>query len=144
MSDGPRHSVSVAAVVVDDEDRVLVVQRRDNGEWQIPGGVLELGESVHAGLVREVQEETGLIVEPERLTGVYKHSILGVVALVFRARKTGGIARPTDESRAVDWWRADRVRSEMGEPFAVRVLDGLKSGIPMVRIHDGVRLIRED
>jgi NUDIX domain len=69
MSESNRHSVSVAAVVVDDEDQVLVVQRRDNGKWEIPGGILELGESIRAGVRREVEEETGLLVEPERLTG---------------------------------------------------------------------------
>ena len=50
------HSVSVAAVVTDDTGRVLVVQRRDNGEWQIPGGILELDESIPDGVRREVQE----------------------------------------------------------------------------------------
>jgi hypothetical protein len=64
-----RHSVSVAAVVTDDQDRVLVVQRRDNGKWEIPGGILELAESIHDGVRREVEQETGVLVEPERLTG---------------------------------------------------------------------------
>ena len=49
MTQAPRHSVSVAAVVTDDRDRVLVIQRRDNGAWQLPGGVLELDESPAAG-----------------------------------------------------------------------------------------------
>jgi 8-oxo-dGTP diphosphatase len=40
MSELPRHSVSVAAVITDDDGRVLVVQRRDNGKWQLPGGYL--------------------------------------------------------------------------------------------------------
>lgn len=71
-SDSPKHSVSVAGVIVDDEQRALIVRRRDNGEWQIPGGVLEVYEDVYAGLRREVYEETGLRVEPLRLSGVYK------------------------------------------------------------------------
>lgn len=70
----PRHSVSVAAAVLDDQGRVLIAQRRDNGHWEPPGGVLELGESIPEGLRREVREETGLDVEPERLTGVYRPS----------------------------------------------------------------------
>src|SRR5204862_7786985 len=89
MSDLPRHSVSVGAVVLDDDGRVLVIQRRDNGKWQLPGGVLELDESIHHGLRREVLEETGVVIDPERLTGVYKNLRLGVVALLFRPRVVG-------------------------------------------------------
>jgi 8-oxo-dGTP pyrophosphatase MutT (NUDIX family) len=43
------HSVRVAAVITDDAGRVLVVQRRDTGKWEIPGGILEAPESIHAG-----------------------------------------------------------------------------------------------
>lgn len=137
------HSVSVAAVVTDDASRVLVIQRRDNGDWQIPGGVLELDESIPAGVRREVEEETGLLVEPDRLTGVYKNVRRGIVALVFRARIVGGQARPTDESAAVEWWPPDRVTTEMAETFAVRVLDALDTGDVAVRVHDGVQLLAE-
>ncbi|MEV4512988.1 NUDIX domain-containing protein [Dactylosporangium sp. NPDC049525] len=56
----PLHSVSVAAVVTDDGGRVLVIQRRDNGQWQIPDGILELAESVQTGVRRKVLEETVL------------------------------------------------------------------------------------
>jgi 8-oxo-dGTP diphosphatase len=82
----PRHSVSVAGVVVRDDGRVLVLQRRDNGHWEPPGGVLELAETFDEGVRREVAEETGVQVEVERLTGVYKNVKRGIVALVFRCR----------------------------------------------------------
>ena len=138
----PRHSVSVAAVVTDDHDRILVIQRRDNGAWQMPGGVLELDESPGAGVRREVQEETGVDIEPERLTGVYKNMKLGVVALVFRARLVAGTPTPTDESAAVDWWTAERVNKEMDSVFAVRILDALRDDpTPAVRTHDGTQLL---
>lgn len=82
----PRHSVSVTAVVVRSDGRILVIKRVDDGRWVPPGGVLELDETPQDGLVREVLEETGYKVEPERLTGVYKNMRLGVVSLVFRCR----------------------------------------------------------
>jgi 8-oxo-dGTP diphosphatase len=139
----PKHSVSVAAVITDASGRVLVVQRRDTGRWEIPGGVLELDESIHAGLCREVHEETGLLVEPQRLTGVYKNLRLGVVALVFRAQITGGNPQPTAESAVVEWWTLATVRERMAEVFAVRVLDALaEGGGAAVRLHDGVRLLQ--
>jgi 8-oxo-dGTP pyrophosphatase MutT (NUDIX family) len=52
--------------------------------------VRELGESIPDGLRREVREETGLTVEPDGLTGVYKNLACGVVALVLRCHATGG------------------------------------------------------
>lgn len=138
----PKHSVSVAAVVVNDESKILVIQRRDNGAWQIPGGVLELGETIEEGLRREVREETGLDIEPVRLTGVYKNMKLGVVALVFLARPVGGVPAPTDESAEVTWWTRDQVEQQMVEAFAIRVIDAVAPvGAPAMRIHDGVRLI---
>ncbi|GGN96285.1 NUDIX hydrolase [Actinoplanes lobatus] len=142
--DRPRHSVSVAAVITDEASRVLVVQRRDTGKWEIPGGILELNESVPAGVRREVEEETGVSIEPECLTGVYKNLRLGVVALVFRARVVSGKPGPTDESAAVAWWTADEVTEHMSETFAVRVLDALDTTNVAVRLHDGVQLIAED
>ena len=90
MTGEAAHSVSVAGVVIDENGRTLVIQRRDNGHWEPPGGVLERDESIIEGLLREVREETGLIVEPLALTGVYKNMRLGVVALVFRCRPAGG------------------------------------------------------
>lgn len=137
-----RHSVSVAAVVTDEDGRVLVIRRRDNGAWQLPGGVLELHETIEDGVRREVQEETGVTVEPIRLTGIYKNMNLGVVALVFLARPTGGAPAPTDESTAVEWWQPDRVANEMTEAFAVRILDTLRgeSAPASIRAHDGTRV----
>jgi len=45
MPEPPKHSVSVAGIVIDDQDRVLVIRRRDNNHWEPPGGVLELHET---------------------------------------------------------------------------------------------------
>jgi 8-oxo-dGTP pyrophosphatase MutT (NUDIX family) len=134
----------VAAVITDEHDRVLVVQRRDNGRWEIPGGILELHESIHDGLRREVEEETGALIEPDRLTGVYKNLKLGVVALVFRARIVGGQLGPTDESAQVDWWTGDTVAAQMAETFAVRVTDALDAQQPAIRVHDGVHVLAEE
>lgn len=137
-----RHSVSVAAVVTDQLGRVLVIKRRDNGAWQLPGGVLELDETIEHGVIREVQEETGVLVRPTRLTGVYKNMNLGVVALVMRAEIVSGEPQPTDESAQVDWWTAEQVSADMSEAFGIRILDALRdSETPAVRHHDGTHLI---
>lgn len=135
----PKHSVSVAGVVVDSADRVLVIRRQDNGDWQAPGGVLELGESFEDGVRREVAEETGIEVEVERLSGVYKNLSRGIVALVFRCKPMTLAAVSTDEASEVRWMTLDEVRANMSPAFAVRVLDAFEAQ-PGVRAHDGVNL----
>jgi ADP-ribose pyrophosphatase YjhB (NUDIX family) len=82
----PRHSVSVSGVIPDGHGHVLLIRRRDNQHWGPPGGVLELAESIHDGLRREIREETGLDIEPGPLTGVYKNMPRSIVALVFRCK----------------------------------------------------------
>jgi ADP-ribose pyrophosphatase YjhB (NUDIX family) len=138
----PRHSVSVAAVVVDDQDRALLIRRRDNGHWEPPGGVLELGEDITDGLRREVAEETGLQVEPSALTGVYKNMTRGIVALVFRCRQNGGTLATADETAALRWATRAEVEDLADPAYAIRVLDALDLATPpAVRAHDGVRLV---
>jgi ADP-ribose pyrophosphatase YjhB (NUDIX family) len=142
MHQDSRHSVSVAGVIVDGQRRALLIQRRDNGHWEAPGGVLELEEDVVSGLKREVREETGLEVEPELLTGVYKNMTRGIIALVFRCRAVGGTLVETDETRAFRWVTAEEAKALSVDAFAVRVLDALQCmGGPAIRQHDGVRVI---
>ena len=145
MSDSPKHSVSVAGVVINDVGHVLVVQRRDNGHWEPPGGVLELDETVEDGVRREVLEETGLVVDVGPLTGIYKNMARGVVALVFRCEGTSGSIQPTDEASAVEWMESARATSLMTPAYAVRVTDALRITdlVVRVRAHDGSNLIYE-
>jgi 8-oxo-dGTP diphosphatase len=136
------HSVSVAAAVVDDGGRMLVIQRRDNQRWEPPGGVLELHETIEDGLRREVREETGLDVKPVALTGTYKNMARGVIALVFRCHVIGGQAKlTTDETLALRWMKPDEIRQHLDEAYAVRLLDALGAGSSAFRVHDGRELI---
>lgn len=137
-SAGPRHSVSVAAAVIDERGRVLAIRRRDNSQWEPPGGVLELDESIHEGLVREVREETGLVVQPGPLTGVYKNLERGIVALVFRCLAPPAAPSATTEAVEVRWLDREDIRDHMEEAYAVRVLDALDDRQPAIRAHDGV------
>jgi 8-oxo-dGTP diphosphatase len=138
----PKHSVSVAAAVVNEVGDLLAVRRRDNGQWEPPGGVLELDETIQDGLVREVREETGLTVEADYLTGVYKNMRRGIVALVFRCHVVSGKPSASAEASEVRWLTPAQVAELMDEAYATRLLDGLRSGPPAVRIHDGTALLR--
>ncbi|MGA5818282.1 NUDIX domain-containing protein [Kitasatospora sp. NPDC094028] len=100
--------VAASVVVTDPEGRILLQRRTDNGLYALPGGTMDLGESLPGTAVREVREETGLDVEITGLVGTYtdpRHVIAysdGEVRqqfnVCFTARITGGELRISDES----------------------------------------------
>jgi 8-oxo-dGTP pyrophosphatase MutT (NUDIX family) len=109
---------SANAVVTDDAGRVLVIHRTDNGNWALPGGALDLGESLVQTAVREVKEETGIDCEITGLVGIYtdpRHVIFYTsdgearqeFSVLYTARATGGEPTPSDESRDVVWVARD-------------------------------------
>ncbi len=136
----PRHSVSVVGIVVNPDGRILAIRRRDNDQWQPPGGVLETHETFEEGVRREVTEETGARVEVEHLTGLYKNVKAGIVAATFRCRPLTEPASETDEAAEVAWIRQEDVVRLMTPTFVARVLDAFEPA-PKVRSHDGTNLL---
>jgi ADP-ribose pyrophosphatase YjhB (NUDIX family) len=100
--------VAASAVVTDGEGRILMQRRADSGLWALPGGGMEMGDSLPGTAVREVKEETGLDIEITGLVGTYtdpRHIIAysdGEVRrqfnVCFTARVTGGSLKISDES----------------------------------------------
>lgn len=86
--------------------------------------------------MREVAEETGVLVSVERLTGVYKNLTLGVVALVYRCHPVSGQAHATDESSQTRWVTRSDVDTLMTEAYAIRIHDAYGE-TPASRAHDG-------
>jgi 8-oxo-dGTP diphosphatase len=96
---------SVSAIILDDAGRVLLQRARDDGKWYVIGGSMEPGEQPAQTVVREVKEETGLDVEPPRITGVYASEMVTYanghrcefVATVFLCRVIGGTLCVADD-----------------------------------------------
>jgi 8-oxo-dGTP diphosphatase len=105
--------VGVGAVIVED-GRVLLVKRGHPplaGEWSIPGGVLELGETVREATVREALEETSLTVETADLLGVYDrvlrddagHTLYHFVLVDFLCRRISGTMQAAGDAAEARW-----------------------------------------
>jgi 8-oxo-dGTP diphosphatase len=121
--------VGVGAIIIEpdrtapnqtEDARVLLVKRAHppiQGQWSIPGGVLEVGELVRDAAVREAREETGLIVEPSDLLGVYDRVLYDAekrvqyhyVLIDFLCRLAGGKLLAASDATAVRWFRREEL-----------------------------------
>lgn len=110
---------SVVAIVVDHQQRTLLIRKTDNGLWALPGGGHEIGEFLADTVVREVKEETGYDVDVERITGTYTNpnhvmayddgEVRQQFSIAFRARLVGGEAHTSSESSDVAWLSPDEI-----------------------------------
>jgi 8-oxo-dGTP pyrophosphatase MutT (NUDIX family) len=105
---------SANVVVVNDDGTILLIRRTDNGNLALPGGGMDLGESMPQAAVREVKEETGLDVEITGLVGIYTNprhlieytsdgEVRQEFSVVFTARPIGGNPTTSSESSEVVW-----------------------------------------
>ena len=113
----PKHPLVGVGGVVIDRGRALLIRRGSEplkGEWSIPGGMLELGEELAAGVQRELKEETGLDVEPlasilvfDRIMRKGKRVKYHYVIVDYLCRRKGGRLRPASDVVDARWVRCE-------------------------------------
>jgi ADP-ribose pyrophosphatase YjhB (NUDIX family) len=128
---------SVNVVVVNDAGEILMIRRTDNGNWAVPGGAVDLGESVTQAAVRETLEETGIECAVTGIVGIYsdpRHVVLytsnGEVrqefSIVLTARHLDGQPTPSSESSEVRWVPESEVLGyTMDRSMRIRINDFL-------------------
>ncbi|WHT21182.1 NUDIX domain-containing protein [Crossiella sp. CA-258035] len=114
-------AVAVSAFVQDESGRLLMIRRTDNDFYSIPGGQLELGETLTEATIRELDEETGIIVDIVELVGIYSNpnhivaysdgEVRQEFSICFRANPVGGTLRTSSESKEVCWVTREEVGS---------------------------------
>ena len=136
---------SVNVVVVNDAGEILMIRRTDNDNWAVPGGAIDLGESVAQAAVRETREESGIECEITGIVGIYsdpKHVLLytsnGEVrqefSIVLTARPLSGQPTPSSESSEVRWVSVAEVLDHtMDRSMRIRINDYLAyKGSPVI------------
>ena len=113
--------VDVRGAIVQ-KGKILLVQERQDGNWCMPGGWADVGETPSDMVAREVWEESGFEVIPERVVGVYDANRGGsplaffhAYKIVFMCRIVGGLARPSLETSAVEFFDFDHL-PELSDP----------------------------
>ena len=136
---------SVSAVILDRRKGLLLQQRSDGGQWGLPGGSVEIGESVTEATAREVREETGLNVTVGRLVGVYSDPQLQIVRypngnvwhyvnLCFECVVHGGELRTCDETLALKFFSVRRLPATLLPNHRVRIRDAVaRRAAPFIR-----------
>jgi len=136
----------VSAVIRDRDGRLLLQERTDNGYWGLPGGAVEYGEALTNALRREVEEETGLIVDVGRLIGLYSDPALGqivtypdgniahFVSSCFACSILSGTLALSDETSGVAWFAPAALPDNLYTMHRIRIEDALTdTEIPFVR-----------
>ncbi|MCL4318718.1 MAG: NUDIX hydrolase N-terminal domain-containing protein [Firmicutes bacterium] len=132
--------VGVDGAVIE-RDAILLIQRRDSQKWAMPGGAVEVGERPSEAVIREVQEETGILIQTDSLVGVFdnwmdRHVVSHhLYHVVIRGHKISGTINPqATEVLAVKWFNlADLPPRDLFQPGHYdRVLKALRGVIGTV------------
>lgn len=125
---------SVAAIIRDERGRLLLQRRASDGRWSLPAGAIDPGETPGQALVREVLEETGFVVEPVTLLGVYsgerfRHTYdngdrVEYMVAVYACRIIGGeLGGDPRETLELQWFDRDE-RPQLVLPYPESLFDG--------------------
>jgi 8-oxo-dGTP diphosphatase len=141
-----KHSKPCVGVLVLRGDEVLLVQRAIEpfkGYWDIPGGFLEAGEHPKDGAVRELQEETGLVVEPVEILDIFM-DVYGpeqdsTLNICYIARIVGGEPEVGSDAKDMRWFRLDELSNEIAFEWAREALDLLRRKLSQSMRHETPR-----
>lgn len=125
--------VGVDAAIFNDEGKLLLIQRKDNRTWAMPGGAADVGEPPSAVAVREAWEETGLRVWPRGLVGVYDSRLLGspdavhLYHLVFLCEVIDGALKLTNETIGYGYFTHEEILGlSLHRGHGARIADALR------------------
>ncbi len=130
----PRHIVAASALVTNPAGDILMVRTHKRG-WEIPGGQVELGETLIEAVIRETQEEAGVTITVDKLGTVQSNLTRGLVVYGFLAQYHSGSLTPSDETPEVEWVGRGAVLERITHPAILARVDLLLNYAGRVAYH---------
>ncbi len=136
--------VGSSAIVTDENGRILLQRRSDSGNWALPGGAMDIGETFAQSAVREVKEETGFDVSIDHIVGIYSDpghvfayddgEIRQEFNICLACTIVGGTLAVSDESTAVEFFGVEELpHLRMHESIRIRIRDYLDGKVSVFR-----------
>ena len=136
--------VGSSAIVAEADGRILLQRRIDSGNWALPGGAMDIGETLAESAIREVREETGFDVRIERIVGIYSDpghvfayddgEIRQEFSICMACTITGGSLSVSSESTDVRFFPPEDIPGiQIHESILIRIRDYLSSQSPVLR-----------
>lgn len=136
--------VGSSAIVVNSENEILLQRRSDSGNWALPGGSMDIGETIAESAIREVREETGFNVQVDRIVGIYSDpghvfayddgEVRQEFSVCFACTILSGSLQVSDESTAVSFFAFEDLQGlKMHKSIHIRIQDYLNCQSPALR-----------
>ena len=123
MDELPRLVVTTIVFIAQGDAILLVKQNYGKGYWSLPGGVVELGESLEEAAIREVKEETGLNIRIQKVVGIYSKPSEGALAVSLVGEVVGGKLEPQHEIAECVFFSFNELPSPVRDHLSQRIAD---------------------
>lgn len=134
-------NVAVNAIIIGDDGCFILTKRADTGQWCLPGGLVEFGETVEEATIREVREEIGVECSVESLVGIYSTNNIEVasppkrssIIIAFRCRITKGAPSISEEVSEIGFFNVQNIPDTIIKNQRARILHALNKEGPVIQ-----------
>ena len=137
-----KFKIGVFGIIFDEKNRILLYHRNDYDLWNLPGGRLEGDETPLEGVIREIKEETGLVADFERLSGIYSKPDQGEILFQFVCKIIDGEITLNDEADRIEYFDFADLPKNTSPKQVERILYALNNTQLEIKTQTGISSIQ--